>query len=417
MSGWRITRIWPHVYSPLLRRLYQDQPALLDAPYEDHLAFFLANQFTYGDGFSREMRRRGHDAQECVSNLVRLFLSRARDRGLDLPDRMPDPFGPWMEEVLIDILREQAPEILYVQGVTAYRPGLWKRVREEVPSVRLILGYLGYTLFDGQAEGIDHLFLCVPSLLPEDALPGLPRSLLYHAFDADIPALAGSGEALPREDFIFCGSVPGLSTTYRDRFLALSRLMLDCGLRCRLGDTPHPGTEDVAAALRARIADRLRALPPGPSAGQAVADLLDATPEAAGLTIGQIFPGHCAPPVFGLEMHRLLARSRLTFNLHTSVADGMAGNMRMFEATGNGCCLLTEEAANLRDLFEPDREVVTYSCVDEAVEKARYLLENESVRHAIAEAGRRRTLTSHRWAQRCDVIEDVIGRLLGRGTG
>lgn len=416
MTGWRIVRVWPQVYIPLLRQMYRDHPWLLDASYEDHLGFILRNQYTYGDGFSREMRRRGHDARECISNLVRLFWCWARDRGRPLPDRLPSPSDPWMEEILIAALREQAPEIIYVQGLTAYRPGFWGRVRTEVPSVRLVLGYLGYTLFDGQAEGVDHLFVGVPSLLDRDALPGMPRTTLYHAFDAEIALLAAPADA-PAEDFVFAGSVPGLGTAYRERFLALARLMLDQGLRCWLGDTPRPGTEAVAAALRDRVADRLRQRPPGQSPGRAVAALLEAAPEAEDLTLGQILPDRCAPPVFGLEMHRLLARSRLTFNLHTGVAKGMAGNMRMFEATGNGCCLLTEAASNLRDLFEPDVEVVTYASVDEAHEKARYLLENEPVRRAVAEAGRRRTLTSHTLAQRCEVIEEVVRRRLGRTGG
>ncbi|MDQ2104244.1 glycosyltransferase family protein [Azospirillum isscasi] len=414
MTGLRIVRVWPQVFVPLLRQMYRDHPWLLDAPYEEHLGFILRNQYTYGEGFSREMRRRGYEAQECISNLVRLFCSWARDRSLPPPDRLSAPSDPWMENVLLGVLREQAPDIIYVQGLSAYRPGFWARVRAEVPSVRLILGYLGYTLSDGQADGIDHLFIGAPSLLDRNALPGMPRTLLYHAFDPEIAPLAAPEPGSPTEDFIFAGSCPGLGTEYRGRFLALSRLMFDQGLRCWPADNPRPETAVTAAAVRDRIADRLRALPPGLSPGRAVADLLDGTPEAAELTLGQIFPDHCAPPVFGLEMHRLLARSRLAFNLHTGIAAGMAGNMRMFEATGNGCCLLTEAASNIRDLFEPDVEVVTYASVDEALEKARYLLENEPARRAIAEAGRRRTLSSHTLAQRCDVIEDVIRQRLGR---
>lgn len=413
--GWRVTRIWPQAYIPLLRRMYREQPWLCDASYEEHLGYILSNQYVYGDGFAREMRKRGHDAHECISNLIRLCWNWARDRGLPLPDTLPLSHDiPWIEEITIGMLREKAPDVLYVQGLSAYRPGFWRRVRDEVPSIRLVIGYLGYALLDGQADGIDHIFVGVPTLLAPTALPGMPRSILYHAFDATIaPLVAPTADAV-REDFVFAGTAPGLNGAYRARFLALSRLMLEQGMRCWLGDVVRPGTEESASAVRARIDQLRRNLPPGPSQGQAIVALLEGVSDAAGLTLGQIFPDLCAPPVFGLEMHRLLARSRLTFNLHTGVAEGMAGNMRMFEATGNGCCLLTEAAPNMRDLFEPDTEVVTYTSIDEALEKARYLLENEPARHAIAEAGRRRTLRCHTMAQRCDAIEDVIRHHLGR---
>lgn len=414
MSSWRIVRIWPLAYGNLLRQMYRSHPGLLEETYENHLAFILANQYVYGDGFSREMRRRGHDAHECISNLVRLGLCWARDRGLSPPDDGQALSTTWLEEVLIRILRERAPEVIYVQGLSAYRPGFWKRVREEVPSLRVVLGYLGYTLLDGQADGVDHLFVGIPSLLATTELPGVPRTLLYHAFDATIAPLVAPALGTHREDFMFAGTAPGLGPAYRDRFLALTRLMFDQGLRCWLGDTDHPGSEDTAASVRKRIEQLMQNLPSGQPRGQAVSALLDATPEAVNLKLGQLFPDLCRPSLFGLEMHRLLAGSRLAFNLHVGITEGMAGNMRMFEATGNGCCLLTEAAPNLRDLFEPDYEVATYASIDEAQEKARYLLENEAARHAIAEAGRRRTLTSHTMEQRCDVIEDVIHQHLGR---
>lgn len=414
MSGWRIVRIWPQAYPPLLRQMYRLHPGLLEGSYEDHLDFILANQYAYGDGFAREMRRRGHDAHECISNLIRLCWCWARDRGMPMPESVPATSTPWLEEVLVGILRERAPEVIYVQGLSAYRPGFWNWVREEVPSVRLVLGYLGYTLLDGQADGIDHLFVGVPSLLAPTALPGMPRSLLYHSFDESIAPLVAPTSEESREDFVFAGTAPGLVPAYRDRFLALTRLMLDRGLSCWLGDTTRPGSEAAAVMARERVENLMLTSPAGQSTGQAVCDLLEAMPEAADLTLSQLFPDLCRPPVFGLEMHRLLARSRLTFNLHTGVTDGMAGNMRMFEATGNGCCLLTEAAPNLKDLFEPDSEVVTYASIGEALEKARYLLENEAARRTIAEAGRRRTLTSHTMARRCDVIEEVIRQRLGR---
>jgi spore maturation protein CgeB len=118
------------------------------------------------------------------------------------------------------------------------------------------------------------------------------------------------------------------------------------------------------------------------------------------------------PPVFGLEMFSLLKRSKMTFNIHVDAARGMAGNIRMFEATGMGTLLVTEAAPNLAELFEPDREVVTYTSKDEAVEKILYLLEHEAERHKIAFAGQQRTTKQHTAAKRAEEFLDLIHKHL-----
>ena len=47
------------------------------------------------------------------------------------------------------------------------------------------------------------------------------------------------------------------------------------------------------------------------------------------------------------EMYGLLARSQITLNRHIDIAEGYANNMRLYEATGMGACLLTDEKVNL----------------------------------------------------------------------
>jgi spore maturation protein CgeB len=107
-------------------------------------------------------------------------------------------------------------------------------------------------------------------------------------------------------------------------------------------------------------------------------------------------------------MYRTLKKSKVTFNVHTDEAGNSVANMRLLEATGVGTCLLTDTRENMSDLFEADKEVVTYSTVDEAVEKVNFLLENDDVRREIAEAGQRRTLKNHTINHRCQEIDKVI---------
>src|SRR5258706_121030 len=64
--------------------------------------------------------------------------------------------------------------------------------------------------------------------------------------------------------------------------------------------------------------------------------------------------------VYGLAMYQVLRESRAALNIHADSSPRFASNMRLFEATGVGTCLVTDWKENIGALFEPDREVLTY---------------------------------------------------------
>ena len=112
------------------------------------------------------------------------------------------------------------------------------------------------------------------------------------------------------------------------------------------------------------------------------------------------------------DMYGLLASSQITLNRHIDIAEGYANNMRLYEATGMGACLLTDAKQNLPILFEPDREVVTYSSPDEAVSKLKQLLAHPEATAAIAASGQARTLRHHTYNQRMAELAALLKRHL-----
>jgi hypothetical protein len=135
-------------------------------------------------------------------------------------------------------------------------------------------------------------------------------------------------------------------------------------------------------------------------------------PSQPWIPLSLVYPNRCHPAVFGEEMLGLLHCSRVSLNMHTDAVQGEAANMRLFEVTGIGGCLLTDGGSNLKDLFEPDVEVAVYANLDECREKSTYLMENRQARDALAEAGRKRTLRSHTTALRCQGIDTHIQAML-----
>ncbi len=168
----------------------------------------------------------------------------------------------------------------------------------------------------------------------------------------------------------------------------------------------------IAAELRARGLGRFRVVPAFFYQSEDWASEESGDFWRSQRPLARAFPGRCRPALFGLDLYRMLWRSRLTFNAHGESALGTADNLRLFQATGVGACLLTDAASNLRDLFEPDREVVTWEGPEECVEKVRYLLAHEAERRAIAAAGQSRALREHTALERAREVDALLQRAL-----
>jgi spore maturation protein CgeB len=111
-------------------------------------------------------------------------------------------------------------------------------------------------------------------------------------------------------------------------------------------------------------------------------------------------------------MFQVLHDSKITLNTHADTSTRYASNMRLFETTGVGTCLLTDWKENLFELFEPDREVVAYCSAEDCVEKVRWLLNHPKEREAIAKAGQSRTLEAHTFSHRALQLDELLKSMI-----
>ena len=98
---------------------------------------------------------------------------------------------------------------------------------------------------------------------------------------------------------------------------------------------------------------------------------------------------------WGLDMYEILGRTKISFNRHINISENNANNMRLFEATGMGSLLLTDKKDNLNKMYTIDKEIITYSSKEEAIEKVNYLINHQDELSLIAKAGQARTLKEH----------------------
>lgn len=122
----------------------------------------------------------------------------------------------------------------------------------------------------------------------------------------------------------------------------------------------------------------------------------------------------CKGEAWGRKMYDIYRRSKIVINRHGEVAEGFAQNLRMYEATGCGALLLTD---NQTDLFVDGEEIATYSTPEHAVEMLRYYLDVKIFEvgtdpFEIARAGQRRTLRDHTYTQRMKVVSEVLTGML-----
>lgn len=121
--------------------------------------------------------------------------------------------------------------------------------------------------------------------------------------------------------------------------------------------------------------------------------------------------------LFGPAMCALCCAGRLTFN-HSAVNDV---NMRVFEALGMGCALLTNSEAEengLFDLFKDGEHLIAYSGEVDLIRQTRRYLVDDPLRLRIKKSARELALERHTYGHRVDVIvESALQRMTQAARG
>lgn len=98
-------------------------------------------------------------------------------------------------------------------------------------------------------------------------------------------------------------------------------------------------------------------------------------------------------------------QSKIVFNI--SIGDDI--NMRVFETLGTGSFLLTNDIPTLHELFTDGVHLVTYSSMDDMVEKAKYYLSHDDERERIANAGYEEVMARHTFRNRVEQVLQATG--------
>lgn len=116
-------------------------------------------------------------------------------------------------------------------------------------------------------------------------------------------------------------------------------------------------------------------------------------------------------PVWGTELHHLLASSRIILNITRGPFFGVETgiNLRIFEALAAGRMLLTDHCDEVAELFRPGEEIETFRSAGELSEKTAYYLSNDAAREKIAKSGHQRFLANYSWKHRTAEMLQPMG--------
>ncbi|WP_157756696.1 glycosyltransferase [Plantactinospora sp. KBS50] len=105
------------------------------------------------------------------------------------------------------------------------------------------------------------------------------------------------------------------------------------------------------------------------------------------------------PPIFREDKSRVFRGAAAVLNnLHPGEMTGV--NLRTFEATGAGAAVLCEDRPVLADLYDPGREIVSFTTVAELIERARELLDEPRRTAEIGDAATKRAHAEHTYEHR-----------------
>lgn len=364
-------------YPAFLASVYREMPGLSSASYQKQLDALLGQCFGTSDFYSRHLNGLGCTARDLIVNCVPLQSAWAKEAGqgfsgmfMRIPPRtyrIPMVGRllaalPGLLDMAIAQVREFKPDVLYCQDLSFFPPESLAAIKKEV---KLVVGQIACPLPpEAFLAGYDLILTSFPHFVPRLKAKGIASEYLRIGFDTRV--LERLGEVAKDVGASFVG---GISRHHGKAIPVLEYLALN---------TP------------------IQFFGYG-------ADSLDRDSPIVARHHGE---------VWGLDMYRSLARSRVTLNRHINVAENYANNMRLYEATGVGSLLITDRKDNLGELFEIGKEIVAYSSKEEAAEMINHYLAHPEEAEAIARAGQARTLREHTYQRRMEELLPILQRHL-----
>lgn len=354
----------------------------------------LADSTEFIASYVRTLRKKGVNANAVIANdsiLQRKWTEEHGDNG---------------ENILFSQVKHYSPDIVWIEDLRFTDDDFLSHLKTRFPYIRLLIAYHCAPVTPGSFSKFsyfDFILTCTPGLKADFESRGIRCYLVYHGFDTDLLP-APSAIIKTRSDVLFSGTMKQGRGYHLERIMLIDYLISN-GLKISLYINLEKGGKLTLKKMLRFIYKFLKTF--GLSHPEKISRYLEYGAEPV-ISYPESILRNYSKPIFGKEMLDLLAGSKIVLNNHGQVAGQFAGNMRLFEATGAGSCLVTDNKSNIKDLFEPGKEIIVYDNNEDCLKKITWLLQNDEERIKIAKAGHQRTLKDHTVSHRCDTIINIL---------
>lgn len=361
-------------YESFLKYFYGDNPSLSEMSFSEQMDKLIKDSFWgVSPSYTKHFNESGIDTQFCALNapMQKKWAQEQNLRAKNYPKlnfRLRRKFIPWIElkknetwmkKVFLEQVKRFKPDVIVSMNIQLLNGEIARELRKHC---KLLIGQCASPINNIDISSYDLIVTALPDYIKKFQDKGIKTEYLRLGFPADVLSrLKHHDQTIT--NITFAGGIGGVN--HKDRIGILEELSL---------------LEKVR--LHGYLNGRISVFSP--------LKRLNIT------------------PIVGLPMFQAFHDSKIVFNKHAGLAGKYAVNIRMYEATGVGSLLLTDNKSNIKEFFEPNKEVVVYNSKEECLDKIKYLLEHEDERKKIAIAGQKRTLAEHTYKHRSKELFEII---------
>jgi|SRR5688572_137905 len=399
--SYKIVRI-TGLYNEYVQQYKAAFPGIINSgSYQEQYDHLIHNSFDTASSISNQFRKMGVDATDIFAN-VPWIQSRWK---------LENNSNKSGSELLFEQLRFYKPNVVWIDNLSLIDDRWVNYVKTNIPSIKIVTGLVcaPYSSADVKTlKQFNFVATCTPCLNKEIEKNGMRSFLIYHGFDAHILELINKQNSYPDTDLLFTGSLYTGGGYHKSRIEYLEEF-LKAKIPIKIYGKIDP-TSKVLTKMGAYYAiNMLKNI--GAKSLVKYIPLLNRY-ESFGDTPIQFYSrtlkASLVEPVYGIDQFKLLSKAKICFNIHGEIAQKCAGNLRLFEATGVGTCLVTDWKDNLSALFEIDKEIIAYKSKEECIDKIKWLLDNPIKAAEIAKAGQARVLRDHTIENRTTQLDEII---------
>ena len=380
--------LWSY-YPIYLSYFYQKYPEVFDLPFKEHRQRFFDDHFGWPADLSQYMNQQGIDTEFIIANAEILQKKWAKEQGFkNFNERN------WEKAIALEQIRRFRPDVLWI-------PNPSEKVRFYLDGAegyyKKIMFWLGHEI--PKADILERAdYLITPN--PERILKNYPQVRnLVKVHPGFSPKVLDRLRVVNKKyDVVFLGSI----TPEHQRRAGILSYLIENGIDLKVFGTI------LGTGRKYMLKGGVKDLRKG-RYKQGIKSLAESFWGSTYMKNVATIRTALKPAVFGMGYYRTITQARVGLNIHIDMTENH-GNMRMFETTGVGTCLITEDVETNAEIFEPGKEIMTFNSKEHLLDLLQRIDFQSKQIQDVAYAGQQRTLRDHSIDRMFNEIRDIIDK-------